>query len=159
MLENPEVILAHIRQELEDTFQPGDASILKSKITTLKRRVKNYDAEEKRLIQLFRYGEISKNSVLDELNKLKEERKVDEECLEQLIHTHKQSTNLAKAEIKLNEFCERVSQNLDHCTLAEKRLALDALAVTVEVSQDRIELKGIIPVQISNPKTQDVTYH
>ena len=56
---------------------------------------------------------------------------------------------MANAEIKLNEFCERVRQNLEQCTHQEKRLALDALDIKVVATQQGIDIKGSIPIKIA----------
>ncbi len=62
------------------------------------------------------------------------------------------------AEIKLNEFCQRVRQNLDNATIQDKRLALEALDIRVTASTRSIDIKGIIPVEFPTlPSSTDVT--
>ncbi len=43
-----------------------------------------YDAEIGRLVQLFRYGEINQDSILDEMNNLKKEIESDRQKLDDL---------------------------------------------------------------------------
>src|SRR4030042_5197849 len=57
-------------------------------------KLKSYGAQEKRLLQLFRYGEINQDSVLDELNQLKKEREGDEQKIENYASTKERGENL-----------------------------------------------------------------
>ena len=56
---------------------------------------------------------------------------------------------MANAEIKLNEFCETTCQNLERCTLQEKRLALDVLDIKVTATPEQIDIKGVVPIDIT----------
>jgi len=64
-----------------------------------------------------------------------------------------QLTKIAKAEIKLSEFCERVRENLAQCIIQEKRLALDALNIKVTASPEQIDIRGTIPTDITTTQT------
>lgn len=65
------------------------------------------------------------------MNQLKKDRQKDEEQLSHLCQIKEQLAKIVKAEIKLNEFCTRVRQNLNQCISQDKRLALDALGIKV----------------------------
>jgi hypothetical protein len=54
--------------------------------------------------------------------------------MQKLKDTRERLSNMVDAEIKLNEFCQRVRQNLDNATLQDKRLALNALDIRVTAS-------------------------
>lgn len=150
VLENPQLILAELQHQVEEQHSQVDEELsLDKEIAKLKRRINNYDSEEKRLIKLFRYGEIDENRILDELNQLKKDRKAEEEKLAQCAGTKERLANLVEAEIKLNEYCERVRQNLAECSLELKRLALDALDIQVTVTPERVDIKGVIPIDIT----------
>jgi seryl-tRNA synthetase len=149
VLEKPQVILAELQRQAEVQGKQDDTLSLEKEITKLKRQITNYDTQEKRLITLFRYGEINKDSILDELNQLKEDRQADEEQLAQYSYTREQLARLANTEIKLNEFCERVHQNLGNCTIEDKRLALDALDIKIIATPDRIDIQGVIPIDVT----------
>ena len=73
----------------------------------------------------------------------------------QLCQTKEQLTKLVNAEIKLNEFCARVRQNLDKCTFKDKRLALDALDVKAVATQECIDIRGAIPIGFTTPQSSD----
>jgi site-specific DNA recombinase len=149
VLEKPEVILAELQRQVEVQGKPDGTIALEKEIKKLRRQITNYETQEKRLIKLFRYGEINKDSILDELNRLKEDRQADEEQLTRYSYTKEQLARLANTEIKLNEFCERVHQNLGNCTIEDKRLALDALDIKVIATPDRIDIQGVIPIDVT----------
>ncbi|MFC2062955.1 hypothetical protein ACFLS8_03330 [Chloroflexota bacterium] len=67
----------------------------------------------------------------------------------ELVKTKQNLDKLAKAEVRLNEYCQRVSNNLDNLTFSEKRLALDALEVKVIADRDNIEIQGVVHVDLS----------
>ena len=81
------------------------------------------------------------------MSQLKKDRQADEEQLARLCETKEQLDKLANAEIKLNEFCARVRENLAECTIQDKRLALDALDIRVIATPERIDIKGVIPIE------------
>ncbi len=78
--------------------------------------------------------------MLDEINRLKNECRTDEAELQRIKETKDRLSHIADAEIKLNEFCHRVRQNLDNVTIQDKRLALEALDVLVTVSTQSIDI-------------------
>jgi len=112
----------------------------------VERKLRNYEKQERRLIFLLRHGEVTKDYVLDEINRLKNECQVDEEELQKLKETKNKLSHITDAEIKLNEFCQRVRQNLDNANIQDKRLAIEALDIRVTASTQSIDIKGIIPV-------------
>ena len=102
--------------------------------------------------------EVTKDYVLDEINRLKNECQTDEAELQRIKETKDRLSHIADAEIKLNEFCQRVRQNLDNATIQDKRLALEALDIRVTASTQGIDIKGIIPVEFPTlPSSTDVT--
>ena len=116
-------------------------------ITKLERRIHSYEKQERQLISLLRHGEVTQDYVLDEINRLKNKCQADEEELQRIKETKDRLSHIADAEIKLNEFCQRVRQNLDNATTQDKRLALEALDIRVTASTQSIDIKGIIPVE------------
>ena len=92
------------------------------------------------------------------MNQLKKDREEDKQHLCRLHETKEQLAKLEKCEIKLNEFCETVRQNLSRCTIKEKRLALDALGIKVLANHERIEIHGNIPLESATTQSSgDVT--
>jgi len=126
--------------------QADEGLSLDKEIVRLRRKIRNYDYQGKRLVRLFRYDEIAEDYVLDEINQLKKDRQADEEQLARLCETKEQLAKLANAEIKLNEFCARVRENLAQCTIQDKRLALDALDIEVTATPERIDIKDLVPI-------------
>jgi hypothetical protein len=55
---------------------------------------------------------------------------------------------LQKAEIKLNDFCETIRQQIDCSSFDIKRLALDALDVKAYATRDNVDIQGTIPANL-----------
>jgi hypothetical protein len=60
---------------------------------------------------------------------------------------------LTNAKIKLGNLYDQVLLNLHNANLELKRLALDALDIRVYASTDKIEIKGVIPLELALPTT------
>ena len=148
ILENPEVIVAEIkRQADEQSKQSPQEPYPNREIAKLERKIRNYDKQERQLISLLGHSEVTKDYVLDEINRLKNECRTDEAELQRIKEAKDRLSHIADAEIKLNEFCHRVRQNLDNATIQDKRLALEALDIRVTASTQSMDIKGIIPVE------------
>jgi hypothetical protein len=55
--------------------------------------------------------------------------------------------DLDQAGDKLHEFCARIKQGLNSCSLKEKRYALNALDITVIATDDKMEIKASVPLE------------
>jgi site-specific DNA recombinase len=148
-IKNPEVIIAALREQIEDQRGGLDKDTeLDTEMKKLGRKIKAYDSQQKRLVKLFRLGVINENAILDELNQVKVDRKADQERLAELEKSRKTLADLQQAEIKLNDFCEAIRQQIDCSSYETKRLALDALDVKVYATRDNVNIQGIIPVNL-----------
>lgn len=159
VLEHPEVIIAELKRQADEQSKLSlKESDLNRDISKLERRLRNYEKRERQLISLLGHGQVTKDYVLDEVNKLKRECEADQEELQKLKDTRDKLSHVADTEIKLNEFCERVRQNLDDATIQDRRLALDALDIRITASTQTIDIKGVIPIEVKPlPLSADVT--
>lgn len=161
VLQDPDIILAELRRWAEANigeFQAQDAGMVDKEIAKLQRKLKDYANQEKRLVYELRYGEITKDIVLDAINHFKRERDADRARLVELQEMKDRLATLVKAEVKLTEFCSRVHANLNQCTIQDKRLALDALDVRVTALSDQVKIQGVIPIELTHTQSSaDVT--
>ena len=159
VLEHPEVIIAELKRQSDErsklSFQEPDVN---QEITNLGKRLRSYEKQERQLILLLRHQQVTKDYVLDEINKLKREREADQEEMKRLKETRTWLSQVVDAEANLSEFCQRIRQNLENADIQDKRLALDALDIRVKASAQSIDIKGVIPIEIkSMPSSADVT--
>lgn len=148
-IKNPEVIMAALREQIKDQKGGLDKETnIDIEMRKLGRKIKAYDSQQKRLVKLFRLGVINENAILDELNQVKMDRVADQERLAELEKSRKTLADLQQAEIKLNDFCEAIRQQIDYSSYETKRLALDALDVKVYATRDNVNIQGIIPVDL-----------
>ncbi len=154
VLSEPEIVLAGISEQLESERAVSGTS-LEEEIQKLKRRLKSYNPQEKRLIQMLRYEEVTQDTVLDEINRLKKERESDKQQLESYIFTRERIASLEKAELQLKDYCQRLHGNLDNATYQDKREILEMLAIKVTTTPERIDVYGIIPLEATPTQTSD----
>lgn len=156
VLENPELVMSGIKEQLETEQKNSIQGVSFDKeIQKLQKKTKSYSSQEKRLVQLFRYGEINQDSILDELNQLKRDREADKLQLQSLIDTRERITNLGQAEIKLAEYCKRLKNVLDTACYQDKRDILDMLAIKVTATPDTVNIDGIIPLETKSTQSSD----
>jgi len=148
VLMHPDLVLAAIKEELkaEEKNFIQEFSFEKE-IQKLKKQISSYDAQKKRVVQLFRYQEIDESAVLDEINNLKKEMESDKLKLDNLIKTQEKIAALKNAEIELVEFCKTLKGQLDTASYEQKRDILDMLAIKVIASNEGAEIEGIIPLE------------
>jgi site-specific DNA recombinase len=148
VLENPQVVMSGVKEQLETEQKSATQSMsLSQEIQKLKRKIKSYDSQEKRLVKLFRYGEINQDSILDELNQLKKERETDKQKLEDYTRTKEHLENLELAEMMLAEYCQRLRHDLDNATCQEKKEILEMFDIKVTATPERIDIQGVIPLE------------
>ncbi len=154
VLSEPEIVLAGISEQLEsEQAVPGTS--LDKEIQKLKHRLKSYDPQERRLIQVLRYEEVTQDTVLDEINRLKKERESDKRQLENYLFTRERIASLEKAELQLKDYCQRLHGNLGKATFQDKREILEMLAMKVTATPERIDVQGIIPLETTPTQTSD----
>lgn len=88
------------------------------------------------------------NITLDEINKIKKERNADIERMADLEQKRGNQLELERTEIRLEKLLSTVHQNLDNCGAKDKRLAFDALDIKAVVTKDRIQVQGVIPMDL-----------
>ena len=144
VLANPEFILSQLA-EVTDT---GNIDAVDAEIKELEKNLRNYEQRRTNLLQALELGEFGKDEVLDRLNNLKRLRHEDEAKLTDLLKTRDNITNLTEAKIRLGPLYDRVLENLQDSTPEIIKLALDALDIKVYASTERVEIQGVIPLEL-----------
>ena len=114
----------------------------------VQKNLNNYKQRKSNLLEAMELGEFDKDEILDRLNNLKRLRHEDEAKLYDLQKTRENLAALANAKIKLDRLYDRLLMNLHESTPDIKKLALDALDIKVYASTDKVEIRGIIPVEL-----------
>ena len=152
ILSNPDIVITEINRAAEALRKQMGDNNLDREITRLRRQVKDYDGQEKRLINALRTDEFTHDFVLDEMNHLKQDRESNNKTLNDLQSVKEQLTKLEKAEIHIADL-HSVINRIEKCTYEEKRLALDTLDIKVKATPEKIEITGVIPVDITSTQS------
>lgn len=102
-------------------------------------------------------GEFDKDEVLDRLNNIKRLQLEDKLEIQDLRKLRDNITGLADAKLKLGQLYDLVIENLQNCTPEVKRLALDALDIKVYASTERVEIRGVIPLEL--PTNAQISFY
>lgn len=112
MLTSPLTLLSLLTEIKANSLkQPKDVNasqILEKQIRNLRRKVKAYPAKEKRLYSLLSHDAITKDYVLDEVNRLKLERQNDNNLLKELLANRKKFDSNKHLNVTLNELSESI---------------------------------------------------
>jgi site-specific DNA recombinase len=130
ILANPNIML---NEQLENKPDSQEYSQLK---TTLD----NYAQQEKRLIKLYRLGDVTDDYVQGEMKVLAKERDETQAKLNQMTGIKQAYTN-SQIAAKLLEFCNDLKKRRSEMTLQDKRMILTALSVQVKAIRDKAEMK------------------
>lgn len=148
LLDKPETILSQIASEFETTKQSGGGNLDRD-IVQIEKKIAGYDAQRKKLMELFTIEVFTKDELLDKLSDINTARKSDEGKLAGMIAMRDRLNSYAEAERKLKEYCGKVKRNLDNIDFEHKRLTLDALDITVYAETGKEpQIKWLIPIDI-----------
>ncbi len=149
LLADPNLLMEQVKRTLDS--QKGTSQSEKQidqQISRLKRQLKGYEGQHRRLINLLRYDEFSQDDVLDEINRIKTDKTADEAKIAELLDMKGKLQGYKDAELRLDEWYEIARHNIDYSDSETKRLAFKALDLKVYASRDRVDIQGIIPVEL-----------
>ena len=153
VLSNPEIVLC----KLAETSDKASLDSLDTEIRELENTLRNYEKRRSNLLEAMELGEFEKDEILDRLNNIKRLRHEDDAKLNGLLRTREHLASLDNAKVKLSELYNRVLENLMHSTPEIKKLAFDALDIRVYASHDTTEIRGVIPLELALPTTEQTS--
>jgi len=149
VLAKPEHIKSQVKQIVEgESGSSQSESQFEKEIAKLRKRIKSYDVQHKRLLRHVQHDTFSKDNVLDAINQLKTEKAEAEGQITELTEAKKRLQQLREAEIKLDDWCAMAQQNIEDADNETKRLAFTMLDLKVYATRDKVDIKGIIPVDL-----------
>jgi site-specific DNA recombinase len=147
VLQDPGVVLRELERQNEQ-IKASEAS-LDNELKILDKRIARTESSLQQLVRLYHLGEIDDNHIIRETRKVKADKArliQEKEALKKRLEVR----NTTEYQIgALKRYCETVSKNIESFGFAEKRLALEALNVTVIAGQEEIKLHGTIPTEVS----------
>lgn len=141
-MQHPEVIVASIKKQIEQTKGNQGENDIDREITRLNNKIKNFDGRRKKIMSLFSYEAFTKDELLDQINEINKEKQEDQQRLSELMQTKDALLQLKETEIKLQEYQQSAH---DLATGQGKALALDALNIKVYATRDNVDVKGNYP--------------
>jgi site-specific DNA recombinase len=136
-IENPQLILSQLKRKAK---KPSNRNVDKE-ITEAKKKLDGYAKREENLLSLFEVDSITREELLQRLNKVKTEKSEAEKKLTQLTAIKKETIDIKSLGVEVNEYCGQLKLSLDNCTFTNKRLALEVLKVQVIATPEKIDIK------------------
>ncbi len=143
VLSSPGVLLSEVRRHTQEEQTRVSEDSIDREMRLLKRQLKNYKAQERRLAGAFKLG-FSSDVILDEMNQTNRERESDEKRLVSLAQTKENVTRMADVEANLRELCARIVPDLDDCTTTDKKDAYRYLDLKVKATPEGADIKGYL---------------
>ncbi|MFC1987292.1 recombinase family protein [Chloroflexota bacterium] len=136
--------------ERTESHKEGLLLSLDKEINHLRMKLKTYPDKEKTLYNLLSHESVTKEYVLDAVDRLKHERTNDERQLKYLLATRKEATRANQVTLKLSEFSEGLRLNALQAqqaslepteNLEENRSLLERLQLKVKVNSKPLDYK------------------
>jgi len=106
--------------------------MLDRQVKQLRNKLKTYPSKEKNLYDLLSHDSVTKDYVIEAVNKLKQSQQEDDRQLKQLLEFRKKSAQTQQITVKLTEFSDAIRNSFpDNISLEEKRAMLEALQVEI----------------------------
>ncbi|MFC2008449.1 hypothetical protein ACFLUT_00120 [Chloroflexota bacterium] len=103
--------------------------------------------EEEQLLLQWALKGFPEETVVRENRRLNNQRVELNKRMAQLTARMEAARQSELTAVKLDEYCRLAARNIDDFTYAEKRLALEALQVSVRVDGDMVYLTGAVPLE------------
>lgn len=148
VLERPDVVLAELLKR-----QDGGSPQLEIQIREIENELKACEDQEKRLIRLYRFGEIDDDFIVRETRVIKErEERMRHEVVE-LKNRLENLSRLTELAPKVQEVCKRVREAVAAFGYDEQLLVLNAFSIKVVATTDKVEIRGAMPTYVTIERT------
>ena len=131
--------------------QANPLHLIDKQIQQLRRKLKTYPAKERNLYDLLPHESVTKDYVLDAVNKLKQECSNDERQLKQLLATRKEATTADSFNFKLSELSEELRSQALQSQQPSPDPAADLQAKRSLLEKLRLQI-------VANPQSYEFTF-
>lgn len=146
VIENPQVILADLKRRVKSQNN-GNGHKVETELADAKKKLQKCTTREQRLLSLFEFNSITREELLERVNKVRAEQQEIEKQLTHLSSIKAQTIDVDSLEKELTSFCDKVQKGLENCSFMNKRLALDILQVQVTATPGKINIKMAVPLE------------
>jgi hypothetical protein len=147
-LQEPDVVLAELMAR-----QAGGFPELDERIRHLSSQIRASEEQEKRLIRLFRYGEVDDDFIRKEAKTLQAKKTRLSEELDELKTRHTNLERMSELAPRVKEVCRQIRSTIASFGFQEKQLILDAFSIKVRAFRDRSEVSGALPPYVTIART------
>ena len=137
-LSDPRVILNELYGDAQPETDEAELAAIEAKLASLA-------AREKRLVTLFSFGEVDEQVIRAQIADLRREQIVLNDRLRSLrpvLRAMPQSID----EARLARACQAVALWLEQADESRKRLALEALQISVVATREQATVSGVLPL-------------
>ncbi|MFC1910598.1 hypothetical protein ACFLXC_04865 [Chloroflexota bacterium] len=125
--------------------EPNQLDSIEEELTDVLKRLLELDREQERLLQWALKGFPDK-TVINENDKINRTR-LDLQKRKAQLEKNIEDTKRNEFDLEgIEKFCRLASENLEHFSYEDKRLALEALKIKVVIDGDKITVHGAIPI-------------
>ena len=148
LLEDPNVVISEVkhRQSLASPF--GEVGLKR-----VEKEMDRLSRQERRLLRLFRFGEINEQYVEEEIRDIRRRQAVLVQEKQELEKHRDLIATLEAAEVDIEQICASVHENLEGLSYDGQRHALDAIDAKVVVGPEGSVLYGHLPSYVTIART------
>ncbi|MFQ6027750.1 MAG: hypothetical protein ACE5Q6_09685 [Dehalococcoidia bacterium] len=140
-MENPDVVLSEMRR-----LRDGEEGPIDEEIARVKKELRHYDDEGRRLVKLYQLGEIDDDWIKAHAGPIKMMKETYQRELNRLVGQKAMLKELECQESQVEAYCQRLRDGLRTFDFEEKQKALKALQVKVITTETDLRVKGILGI-------------
>ena len=140
VLTDPLVVLHEMQKDARPDADAAELESIEAKLTSLA-------AREQRLVTLFSYGEVDEKVIRSQIADVRRQQIVLNDRLRSLRPALR-VTPPPIDEARLTRTCQAIGRWLDQADETKKRLALEALQISVVATRDQATVSGVIPLDL-----------
>ena len=148
VLTQPEIVAYELERAHGGHWAPQE---LRARVDTLSKADKSLERQQARLLEAYLADVIALPELERKRNELDRKRKaLATQCL-QLEMTIGERVELSGVASSIEAFCAKVRPTLEHPTFAQRRQLVELLVDRVVVTENRVEIRYVIPTQSDGP--------
>ena len=148
-LQSPDILVQEYQRRRSQNERAGGLETKEKQVDLALRRVKN---QEDRLIDAYKNEAIELARLKEEMGKLKARRESLQKERRELQRLRQEQVRGEDALVRLEAFCERVSQGLENLSFEERQKLLRLLVDRIVVDGQQVRIEAVIPLQGRAPE-------
>lgn len=142
-LQDPDIIM----REVEKRREGMDKTALVKLLETIDSRLQEIKKQQSKLARLYLMDDMDEETLKGLTADLKSDQRALETERDKLLQKIDEADELMHSRESIENYCRKMSHNIDRFSFEDKKLALQTLEITIVVYPDHVAVNGFLPNQ------------